>query len=166
MSRPIRLVLSCVLGLGLLGCGAGGGVASGALVTVYISAPLHGEAAGVGTALCSGARRELARSHARAGRLRVRAVCLNDSGASGHWSLAAVGANARRASEDSTTVGYIGEPEAAARRFSHPILAAAGIAQVGGKTGAAAMASLLAALRAEAGSDEVRESVRARLASG
>ena len=164
MRRPILLALGCVLGLGLLGCGSGGGVASGAIVTVYISAPLHGGAAGA--ALCAGARRELARSHARAGPVGVRAVCLDDAGGNGHWSLAAVGANARRASEDSTTIGYIGEPEAAARRFSHPILSAAGIAQVGGPTGAGAMARLLAALRANAGSGEVREAVRERLGRG
>ena len=41
---------------------------------------------------------------------------LDDSGGARRWSLAAVGANARRATEDSTTIGYIGELAPAATR--------------------------------------------------
>jgi branched-chain amino acid transport system substrate-binding protein len=132
-------------------------------VTVYVSSPLHGAQAVAGRAMCAGARGELARSDGRAGLLRVRAVCLDDTGGALRWSLAAVGADARRASQDSTSVGYIGELDPAATRFSRPILSAAGIAQVAGPSGRAAMATLLQAIRESGGSGEVREAVRDRL---
>jgi hypothetical protein len=75
----------------------------------------------------------------------VRAICLDNPG-----TLAATGANARRATEDSTTVGYIGEPST--------IVDAAGIAQVSTSSGAIAMARLLRAIR-QADDSHVRESV-------
>ncbi len=129
-------------------------------MAVYVSAPLHGAQATAGKAICAGARRELARSGGRAGLLRVRVVCLDDTEGGPRWSLAAVGADARRASEDSTAVGYIGEFDPAATRFSRPILGAAGIAQVAGPSGRAAMVRLLKAIREAGGSGEVREAVR------
>ena len=46
----------------------------------------------------------------RAGELRVRLVCLADAEAGGRLDLATVGANARRATEDSSAVGYIEAP--------------------------------------------------------
>jgi branched-chain amino acid transport system substrate-binding protein len=147
-----------VLCVGASGCGEEG-VAEGATVTVYVSAPLSGEDAAEGGRLCAGAQRELARNGARAGEVRVRAICLDDTGGGSRWTLVAVGANARRASEDSTTVGYIGEPDPAAARFSRPILESAGIAQLTGMSGAAAMSELLDAIRAAGGSGGLRESV-------
>jgi hypothetical protein len=113
--------------------------------------------------MCAGARHQLARSGGRAGPLRVRARCLDDTGGGRRWSLAAVGADARHAVEDSATVGYIGELQPAATRYSRPILAAAAIAQLPGPSGSAAMARLLAAIGEVGSSAEVREAVRGRL---
>jgi hypothetical protein len=76
------------------------------------------------------------------------------------WSLAAVGANARRATEDSTTIGYIGELDRAATRFSRPIVESAGIAQLSTLSGRAAMASFLRAIRQGGDPVSLRESVR------
>lgn len=132
-------------------------------MTVYVSSPLHGARAAAGKAICAGARQELSRSGGRAGGLRVQAVCLDDTGGAPRWSLAAVGADARRAAEDSTSVGYIGELDPAATRFSRPILDAAGIAQIAVRSGRAAMAAILKAIRESGGSGEVREEVRDRL---
>ena len=73
---------------------------AGRRCSVYVAAPL-----------CAGAKRELGRRDGRAGEVRVRAVCLRAGGRSGESALAVIGADARRAIEDSTTVGYIGEPE-------------------------------------------------------
>lgn len=129
-------------------------------MTVYVSAPLHGAQAAAGRAMCTGARRELARSGRRTAGLRVRAVCLDDSGGARRWSLAAVGANARRATEDSTTIGYIGELAPAATRFSRPIVESAGIAQLSTLSGRAAMARLLRAISEASGSTSPREAVR------
>lgn len=104
-------------------------------MTVYVS----------GKPLCEGAQRELARNDGRAGDFRVRMICLEDAG-----TLAAAGANARRATEDSTTVGYLGEPST--------IVDAAGIAQISTSSGATAMARLLRAIQ-QADGDSLRESV-------
>jgi hypothetical protein len=77
--------------------------------------------------------------------------------------LATIGANARRATEDSTAVGYIGEPTKAASRFSEPILEAAGIAQLPEVSGAIAMRKLLKAVEEAGGSGSLRESVHDEL---
>jgi hypothetical protein len=149
-----------LLCLGAGGCGAREGVSPGATVTVYVSAPLHGTGATRGQALCAGAKRELDAAEGRAGDVRVRAICLEDTGGANHWTLAAVGADARRAVEDSTAVGYIGESDPAAARFSETILEEAGIAQLPTSSGVAAMHRLLRAIgQADASSGSLRESV-------
>jgi hypothetical protein len=64
-----------------------------------------------------------------------------------------VGANARRATEDSAAIAYLGVPDPAASRFSDPILEAAGIARLSGASGADEMARVLRAVAdAEPGS--------------
>src|SRR5262249_14418404 len=94
-----------------------------------------------------------------AGEVRVRTVCLAGSEAGGRIDLAAIGADARRATEDSSTVGYIGETDPRAARFSSTILESAGIAQVSGAPGAGAMAKLIEAMEAAGGADNLREVV-------
>lgn len=131
-----------------VGCGGGGGVTQGATVSVYAVAPL-----------CGGAEGELARDGGRAGDVRVRVICLSRAESSRKLNLAAIGANARRATEDSTTIGYIGEPTRAASRFSEPILESAGIAQLSQTSGAAAMRKLLRAVDEAGDSGSLRQSV-------
>ena len=122
------------------GCGAAEGVDKGATVAVYVSGPLRGPEGSAGRDQCEEAVRELQRHGARAGQVRVRLRCLDSAAEGGKWTLASVGANARRATEDSTTVAYIGEPSPRATRFSSTILEAAGIAQVSAMSGGPAMA--------------------------
>src|SRR5438445_10171643 len=143
VTRLALLISVVCASLAIGSCGAGGGLARGATVTVYVSAPLHGDRTAEGKAICAGARHK----QGPAGVVRVRVVCVDDTGGARRWTLAAVGADARRAVEDSSTVGYIGEPDPAAARFSRPILEAAGIAQLPDMSGRAAMAKLLTALR-------------------
>lgn len=135
MRRALFITLACVTGALTVGCGEEG-VSSGATVTVYVS----------GESLCKGARQELNSSNGRAGSFHVRMVCLNDPG-----TLAATGANARRATEDSSTVGYIGEP--------NTIVDAAGIAQISTSSGRDAMALVLGAIRGADDSGNLREVV-------
>jgi hypothetical protein len=130
-----------------MGCGEEGGVAEGATVTAYVAAPL-----------CNDAKRELMREGGRAGEVRVRVLCLGAVELGGRLRLATVGANARGAAEDSTAVGYL-EPPGRAVRFSRPILESAGIAAIVDRSGAAAMARLLRALRGAGGSGSLREEV-------
>jgi hypothetical protein len=134
------------------GCGQGAAVGKGATVSVYVAAPL-----------CAEAERELARSGGRAGDVRVRAVCLRSAESSQGLDLARIGANARRATEDSTAIGYIGEPTRAASRFAEPILEEAGIAQLTETSGAAGMSKLLSAVDEAGDSGSLRESVNDKL---
>jgi hypothetical protein len=126
-------------------------VASGAVVSVYVVSPL-----------CAEAKRELARAGGEAGDVRVRAVCL-PSAEGKRLDLATIGANARHATEDSTAVGYIGDPTFAATRFSAPILEAAGIPQLSEIPGGPAMKKLLEAIRRANTSGSLRESVHDEL---
>jgi hypothetical protein len=147
-----RLLLSVLGGVTILfaiaGCGNGSGVSEGATVSVYVSAPL-----------CAGAKRELVRRGAEAGSVRVRASCLKDAEESGgRVDLATAGANARRATEDSTTVGFIEAPGPEAS-FTRPILDEAEIALVTDRSGANAMATILAALDSRNSDEPPRESV-------
>lgn len=142
-------VLSTILTLFVLiaGCGEGSGVAEDATVSAYISTPL-----------CQGADQALTRSGGRAGDLQVRAVCVDDTGTGGS-RLAAIGAAARRATEDSAAIAYIGSPDPTAARFSEPILEEADIPRIAASSGAAGMERLLSALKQADTSGSLRESL-------
>lgn len=128
------------------GCGEGG-AASGATVRVYVSAPLHGAEAAAGRSLCTGARDGAARVGGEVEDLKLKVVCLDVAGDDGRWTLAKVGSNARRATEDSTTVAYLGDPDPQARKQSRPIVAAAEIAEISGVSGEQSVAAVIAAIR-------------------
>jgi hypothetical protein len=89
-------------------------------------------------------------------------VCLPSPVNGRQLDLAALGANARQATQDSTTVGYIEAQYPRASRFTRPILESASIAWVSSSSGTAAMAQLLRAIEA-ADSGALRESVREAL---
>ena len=134
--------------LSIASCGSGSGVSDGATVSVYASAPL-----------CAEAKAELVRHGAEANGVRVRVLCLKDAEESGgRVDLATAGANARRATEDSTTVGFI-EPPGREAGFTRPILDEAAIALIVDRSGADAMATVLAALDSRASDESPRESV-------
>lgn len=127
------------------GCGEGG-VGGGATVSVYVASPL-----------CAEAKRELQEEGGEAGDLEVRAVCLPPTESGGKGDLAAVGAGARRATEDSRSVAYLEAPGSAAR-FSRSIVEAADIAWVETGAGSAAVRRILKALD-ERGSSSPRSAV-------
>ena len=117
--------------LAAVGCGGEEGIAEGATVTVYAGAPL-----------CAGAKSELARAGERTGSVRVAVLCAAPVEATGgtdgkaKLDLAAAGANARRAVEDSRTVAYLEAPGRAVR-FTRPILEEANIGMLVTGTGGA-----------------------------
>ena len=125
-------------------------MARGAEVNVYVEAPL-----------CAEAERELAREGGRAGDVRVRAVCLESTEDGERLDLAVVGVNARRAAEDSATVGYFELPSEPS--FSRPIVEAASIAVIRTSSGKAAMAQLLRAIAEADDSSSLRSQVRETL---
>lgn len=129
---PALLLGLCAL-LIAAGCGEGG-AASGATVSVYMAAPLCARASG-----------------GRAGDLKVRLVCLAPVEKEGRVDLAAAGANARRATEDSTAVAYVEAPGPAAE-FSRSIVEAADIAWIETSSGSGAMKRILSALEADTSS--------------
>jgi hypothetical protein len=136
------------------GCGEDG-AEEGATLSVYVSAPMRGDEGEAGKATCAEAREE-AQQAGSPGGFELRVVCLDAAGPEGGWTLAQVGANARRATEDSATVAYLGEPSRAARRQSQPIVEAAGIAELGGLSGKKAMEKVVAAIEDSASGDPRR----------
>jgi hypothetical protein len=124
-------------------------VAEDAVVTAYVEAPL-----------CEAAEEELARRGGRAGGLRVRAVCLPGVRKGQKLDLATVGANARRATEDSTSVAYLETSDPKAARFSNPILEAADVPSISASSGKTAMADLLQAIENAGSSGSLRDEVQ------
>ncbi len=98
-------------------------------MTVYVSLPLTGPRAAEGRDAVDGARLALEGAGGRAGSLEVRAQFLDD--ANGRtWDPVAVGANARRAVQDSSAAAYIGELDSEPTRGSLPITNDAGLVQI------------------------------------
>jgi len=91
--------------------------------------------------------------------VRVRAVCLPNSQEAGRLDLAAVGANARRATEDSTAIAYLEAHDARRTRFARPILEAAEIASIAADSGAVAMVRLHRAIASAEDATNLREYV-------
>jgi hypothetical protein len=98
----------------------------------------------------------------RAGDVRVEAVCLPSVEGKGKLKLATVGANARRATEDSTAVAFIEAP-GSGNQFAEPILESAEIPSIHDRSGARAMAQLLHAIDSADTSGSLRSSVREEL---
>jgi hypothetical protein len=150
MRRAGTAALAACCGLLVAGCGTGG-VSKDAIVTAYVEAPL-----------CAGAKQELAKHGGRAGDLRVQAICLPGPREAKKLNLATLGANARRATEDSTAVAYLEAPDPKASRFVHPILETAEVPWISASSGSAAMSRLLN-LIPNADSGSLRQSLREEL---
>lgn len=124
-------------GLSLAACGTAG-ISGSSRATVYVSAPLRGPAGTDGHDIVDGARMALAAAGGRVGKLAVRARYLDDAAGPGNavgWSPSAVGANARAATEDTSSVAYIGDFQSSATRTSEPITNAAHLLQVSPASG-------------------------------
>jgi hypothetical protein len=153
-SRVIRKtlgVVGCALLIAIAGCGGGEGVSRDATVTAYVEAPL-----------CAAAKQELVSQHGRAGGLRVQAICLAKARSHAKLNLATLGANARRATEDSTTVAYLEASDPAAAHFTRPILETAEVPWISGSSGATAMRRLLKLIES-ADSGSLRASIQEAL---
>src|SRR5207248_5317046 len=92
-----------------------------------------------GRDVVGGAKLALADAHGKVGALGVRARYLDDTGGRGtraRWSPSVVAANARRATEDSTAIAYIGDFDSGATRSSLPVTNEARMLQVSPASGA------------------------------
>ena len=130
----MAIVASVAVAATLGGCfSTGSGIQAGERVDIYVSMPLHGSEARNGRDVVDAARLALADSNGMAGELRIRAIYMDDTsghGANARWSPAAAAANARRASQDSAAIAYIGDFDSGATRSSLPITNEAHILQV------------------------------------
>jgi ABC-type branched-subunit amino acid transport system substrate-binding protein len=125
-----RLALAALLlVLAVAGCGVGGSAKIEAPVHVYVSLPLTGPRGADGNDAAEGARLALEQAGGRAGSIEVTAQYLDDAKGKA-WDPVAVGANARRAIQDSAAAAYIGELDSAPTRASMPITNNAGLIQV------------------------------------
>jgi hypothetical protein len=115
--QVLSLALAATAALAAGGCGEGG-AQSGATVSVYVVPPL-----------CQEARREVDGAERRAGDLEVRVLCLRRVEHGGRADLGMAGANARRATEDSSSVAYLEAPGPAAAS-TRSIVENAGVAWV------------------------------------
>ncbi len=107
------------------------------VLTIYVSAPLTGPAGPEGRDAADGARLALAEAEGEAGGIEVKAEYLDVAGRNESRSdPVSAGRNARAATEDSTSIAYIGELDSAPSRTSVPITNSAGILQVAPGSGA------------------------------
>ncbi|MBS1892353.1 MAG: hypothetical protein JST59_13735 [Actinobacteria bacterium] len=136
-----------VVALAGLVAGCGGGDSRGAIVNVYVGAPL-----------CAGARQELASHGVAAGHFTVAVRCLAPSD-----DLATDGSNSRRATADSSAVATL-EPPGPQVKFSRAILGSAEIPLVTSVSAQNGMERILTAIEG-AGDSGVRGSVLESLES-
>ncbi len=134
----IRALSAAALTLIALASGCGQPEAEGdPKLTVYVSAPLTGPAGVEGRDAADGARLALADAEGEAGGIAVEAEYLDVAGRNESRSdPVTAGQNARAATEDSTSIAYIGELDSATSRTSVPITNSAGILQVAPGSGA------------------------------
>lgn len=132
-------VVVAALAATLSGCGTGG-AESGATVSVYAVPPL-----------CREARQVVDGADGKAGDLKVRVLCLRRVESKGRADLAIVGANARRATEDSSSVAYLEAPGRAAP-FSQSIVEKADIAWVNTSSAVPTVRRILKALEGDSSS--------------
>jgi hypothetical protein len=133
----LALVATAALAAG--GC-CEGGAQSGATVSVYVVPPL-----------CPEARRVVDAAGRRAGDLEVWVLCLRRVERGGRADLATAGANARRATEDSSSVAFLESPGPAAVS-TRSIVENADVAWVETSSAAHAVQQILRALEGDGSS--------------
>lgn len=127
--------LVLVLAVTVVGAGCGTTVQEGSELTVYASLPLSGPEGEDGRETAAGIERALEQAGEEAGGVPIRLEVLDDTApAAGdgarRWTQTQIAANARTATQDSTTVAFIGELSSDATRVSAPITNEAGVLQL------------------------------------
>jgi branched-chain amino acid transport system substrate-binding protein len=124
----------------LAGCGSSqrpGDRIHGHLLTIYFSGPMQGASSLRAVAALNGARMALSQAGGRIGSYRVRLRALDDSTIqSDGWDPNQTTLDARLATLDPTTIGYIGDFNSGASAISIPLLNRFGIPQISPGSGA------------------------------
>jgi branched-chain amino acid transport system substrate-binding protein len=114
----------------------------GAKLTIYASVPLIGPSSVSGQAVFNGAELALDAIHARIGRYRIALRELNDATLTREgWDPGQTTLNVRQATQDKTTIGYIGEFNSGASAVAIPLLNRAGIPQISSSSTAVGLTS-------------------------
>jgi branched-chain amino acid transport system substrate-binding protein len=123
--------------LGLAACGGGGGggggggKVSGTTLTVYSSLPLQGASRPQSVAVNQGAKLALDQQGSKLGKFTIRFKQLDDATPqAGKWDPGQTSVDARKAAQDKSTIGYIGEFNSGSSAISIPILNRADIPQI------------------------------------
>ncbi len=129
------LAAAAAVGAALSGCGSGAERANnrirGRTLTIWVSAPLFGPSAVSGESVIRGAALALRAAGARIGRYRIVMHPLDDADpTTDRWDPGQTASDARIATQEPSTIGYIGDFNSGASAVSIPLLNGYGIAQV------------------------------------
>jgi branched-chain amino acid transport system substrate-binding protein len=114
------------------GSASGGGSSSGGKsLTIYSSLPQQAADRQQSLDVISGEQLALSQVGNKVGTFSIKFVSLDDAtAAAGQWDPTQASSNARRAAQDPSTIGYVGEFNSGASAITIPILNGAGILQV------------------------------------
>jgi branched-chain amino acid transport system substrate-binding protein len=135
--RFLGLAAAAVVAIVLAACGGndnggstGGGGGRTAL-TIYSSLPLQGDSRPQSEDVVDGEKLALEEAGGKVGKFTIKYVSLDDAtAAAGKWDPGATSSDARKASQDSSTIAYLGEFNSGASAISIPILNEGGILQI------------------------------------
>jgi branched-chain amino acid transport system substrate-binding protein len=134
--------LLAALSFGVAACGSddnsgssstgSSGTSSGSKsLTIYSSLPLQGDSRAQSLSVVNGEKLALQSQGSKVGDFTIKYVSLDDStAAAGKWDPGATSGDARKAAQDKSTIGYLGEFNSGASAISIPILNEAGVLQV------------------------------------
>lgn len=133
--RALWRALGCLaMTLALTGCGAvvsSTPPSAGRQLAVFSSLPLQGPQAAASQAIVNGEKLALSEAHGHVGRFGVSYYSLDDSDPSAQqWSAGLAAANAKVASQDKSTIAYLGDYDSGATAVSLPLVNDGGILQV------------------------------------
>jgi branched-chain amino acid transport system substrate-binding protein len=156
--------LSCLLAassFGLAACGSddndsgsstgSSGASSGSKsLTIYSSLPLQGDSRAQSLSVVNGEKLALEAAGNKVGDFSIKYVSLDDStAAAGKWDPGATSGDARKAAQDKSTIGYLGEFNSGASAISIPILNEAGVLQISPSNTATGLTRALGADKGE-----------------
>jgi branched-chain amino acid transport system substrate-binding protein len=104
--------------------------ANATTLTIYSSLPLRGASAAQAESIVNSEKLALEDAGGRIGKFIVKYVSVDDSAGPAGWEPKAVSVAARKAAQDKTTIGYIGDMDSGASAISIPVLNEAGILQI------------------------------------
>jgi branched-chain amino acid transport system substrate-binding protein len=135
--RPLLLTGVIAFAISVAGCGSDqsrGGLVSGDTLTIYSSLPLQGPHAEQSQSIINAEKLALKEAGGKAGEFKVNFAARDDStagdGRAPGWDPGKVADNATKATQDSRTIGYIGEFDSGATAVSVPATNEAGFVQI------------------------------------